>query len=195
MNRARPQPDLRCRQCESQLETLGHILGQCQATKPQRIRRHNEIRDFVVEEVTKRGNEVAVTKEPTVRLPSGGNLKPDLVIQSQERVFVVDVTVRHEDGDYLAQGRLDKLNKYSRLLPHFRQRYGAADAEVLPIVVGTRGALPRETVRCLAKLGIKDRKALLTISMIALRSSIELYHQFMDYDLAPLGRRHWRPGW
>jgi hypothetical protein len=182
MCRAKARTDPTCRQCKSPLETLGHILGQCRATKRRRIRRHDEIRDLIVDEVTKAGLGVSVTKEPLIRHPSGGNLKPDLVVQNQGRVCVVDVTVRHEDGDYLAQGHHSKLEKYSRLIPHLRTVFGATSGVVLPIVVGTMGAMPRETVKALATLGIKDRKTLLTISLIALRSSIEIYHDFMDYD-------------
>ncbi|KAG5863424.1 hypothetical protein JTB14_036555 [Gonioctena quinquepunctata] len=142
MNRAVPVPNLNCCQCDTQLETLGHILGQCRYTKPSRIRRHNEIRDLIVAESTKQGPTVAVMVEPTLVAPCGGNLKPDLVIQSQGTVFVVDVTDRHEDGENLAIGRNSKIEKYSQLLPQLRQRYQATEAEVLPIVVGTRGQCP-----------------------------------------------------
>jgi hypothetical protein len=38
-------------------------------------------------------------REPTITDPEGGNLKPDLVVKNQEVVFVVDITVRHEDED------------------------------------------------------------------------------------------------
>ncbi|KAG5875374.1 hypothetical protein JTB14_016644 [Gonioctena quinquepunctata] len=169
MNRAVPVPNLICRQCGTQLETLGHIL-----------------------ESTKQGPAVAVTVEPTLVAPRGGNLKPDLVIKSQERVFVVDITVRHEDGNGLATERNSEIEKYSQLLPQLRQRYQTAEAEVLPIVVETRGAMPRESTRCLAKLGLNSKSILKTISLIAVRSSIEIYHDFMDYN-APLRQRNWRP--
>ncbi|KAG5861169.1 hypothetical protein JTB14_032410 [Gonioctena quinquepunctata] len=192
MNRAVLVPNLNCRQCDNQLVTLGHILGQCRYTNPSRIRRHDEIRDLIVAESTKQGPTVAVTVEPTLVAPRGGNLKPDLVIQNRGRVFVVDVTVHYEDGDGLAVGRNLKINKYSQLLPQLRQRYQAAEAEVLPIVVGTRGAMPRESTMCLAKLGYKSKSILKTISLIALCSSIEIYHYFMDYN-APLRQRDWRP--
>lgn len=112
-------------------------------------------------------------------------------MKNRERVQVVDITVRHEDGDLLAQGQNEKIEKYSRLIPYLRERMGATHGEVLPIVVGSRGAMPRETVKSLATLGIKDRKTLLTISLIALRNSLELYHEFMDYD-APRQRRQYR---
>lgn len=182
LQRAGLVADVRCRKCKAQPEMLTHILGQCTVMKKHTIRRHDEIKDFLIGKITQKDKEVAVTREPVFTMPSGGNLKPNLVIQNQKGVQVVDVTIRHEDNDYLAQGHKDKQNKYSRLLPHLRHELGAVSAEVLPIVVGTRGAMPKETVRNLAKLNITDRQTLITISMIALRNSIEQYHMFMDYD-------------
>lgn len=189
MSRAGPVADIKCRKCKAQPETLGHILGQCTVMKEFTIRRHNEILDLIIDKVVSRDKEAAVTRETTYKMPSGGNLKPDLVIQSRKGIQVVDVTVRHEDNDYLAQGHKDKTDKYSRLLPHLQRELGANAAEVLPIVVGTRGAMPKETVRNLAKMNIADRKTLITISLIALRNSIEQYHMFMDYDATAHRRR------
>lgn len=195
LNRAAPQPDLQCRQCKSRLETLGHILGECTSTKLRRIRRHDEISELVMQKLTKQRQRVAIVDEPMIRHPQAGNLKPDLVVKSQEGVYVVDVTVRHEDGDSLALGHLDKVNKYNQLLPVLQERLRVTSGEVLPIVVGTRGAMPKETVKSLAKLGIKDKPTLVTISMIALRCSIEIFHDFMDYDRPPRGRQlQMRPG-
>jgi hypothetical protein len=167
-----------CRKCRAQPETLGHILGPCTSTKSQRIRRHDEIKDLILDKVNKTVADATITRKPTIELPNGGKLKPDMVIKNHEGVFVVDVTVRHEDGDYLAKGRLIKREKYAPLLPILRERVATTSAEVLPVV-------PAESVEALRRIGIKDRKTLLTISLIALRSSIELYHAFMDYDRAP----------
>jgi hypothetical protein len=111
-----------CRRCGAQHDTLGHILGLCTSTKVQRIDRHDEIKNLIADEATKKDKETAVTLEPTIRTPASGNLKPDLVVQSQGRVFVVDVTVLHEDGNLLAQGRQAKLEKYEPLLPTFQEQ-------------------------------------------------------------------------
>ena len=159
MCRTKARTDPTCRHCSAPLQTLGRILGQCRATKRRRIRRHDEIRDLIVDEVTKAGLGVSVTKEPLIRHPSGGNLKPEMVLQNHGRVFVVDVIVRHEDGDNLYEGRRSKLEKYSRLIQHLRIVFGATSEVVLPIVVG---AMPRETVKALDTLGIDDRRMLLT---------------------------------
>jgi hypothetical protein len=126
-----------------------------------------------------------VTREPSLRSPEGGNLKPDLVVKNQEGVFVVDVTIRHEDGANLQMGRRSKMEKYAPLLLNLRERFDMENGEVLPIVVGTRGALPRQTIAALDKLGIHGRNDLLTISLISLHRSIELYNNFMEYN-APL---------
>jgi hypothetical protein len=64
--------------------------------------------------------------------------------------------------------------------------FGAERGEVLPIVVGTRGAMPKNTIRALRKLGITSAGHLRTIFLMALQSSIEIYHAFIDYDGALL---------
>jgi hypothetical protein len=180
LNRAVPQRSLLCRKCHLHKETLAHILGNCIHTKGPRIKRHNEIRDLI-ESSLQEMEAVEVTKEPDLTLPTGEKLKPDLVIKNREGVFVVDVTVRHEDGDYLARARDEKIDKYRDLLPQL-QESSELRSEVLPIVVGTRGAMPPDTVRCLEALNLKTKARLKTISLIALRSSLEIYHAFLDYD-------------
>ncbi|XP_071577669.1 uncharacterized protein [Temnothorax nylanderi] len=173
-----------CRKCKAQPETLGHILGQCTYTKSGRIKRHNDNRDCIERHVLgQRG--MAVTKEARLQDPHLRNLQPDLIIQYRERVFVVDITVCHEDGDLLDRGRRDKLAKYASLVAPLKAQLGAKDCTILPIVIGTRGAIPRNTVTCLHELQIRDRGSLRTLTLQALRSSVELFHMFMDYN-APL---------
>ncbi|KAG7196443.1 hypothetical protein KM043_018829, partial [Ampulex compressa] len=133
MNRATPQLDTKCRKCKTLPETLAHVIGQCTYTKAARIRRHDSIVNLVMAEVHSKDKEAVVMKEPKIKI-NEGVLKPDLVVKSLGRVFVVDVTVRHEDGDYLDNGRREKIDKYSPLLPHIQKEMGASCGEVLPIV-------------------------------------------------------------
>ncbi|KAL0098553.1 hypothetical protein PUN28_020509 [Cardiocondyla obscurior] len=170
LNRAIPQRD------------LTYILGQCLHTKSARIRRHNEIRDYIENTVSSKDKTATLTKEPLIALANGDKLQPDLVIQNQKGVFVVDVTVRHEDGAYLAKAKQEKEEKYQPIMPWIKQQFEAASGETIAIVVGTRGAMPKNTIKALATIGIKQANELKTISLIALRSSIEMYHAFVDYD-------------
>lgn len=69
---------------------------------------------------------------------------------------MVDVTVRHEDGDYLRAGMRSKIEKYSLLLPDFQKRFNCEKGEVLPIVIGTRGAIPKNTILALEKKTLRN---------------------------------------
>ena len=156
---------------------VGHILGKCRYTKDKRISRHNEIVDLLQKSLVKKHT---VLKEPELR-HGGQRLKPDLVVKTNMGgVIVLDVTVRYEHRSSLVDGAEEKRRKYSCLLPQFERELGRGQiAEVIPIVVGSRGAIPSITREALQRLGFgkKDR---LTISMIALRSSIEMANAFMD---------------
>ena len=108
LNRTIPQKELNCRKCKTCRETLAHILGQCIHTKQSRIRRHNEIRDYIEKVVLEKDMASIVSKEPLIPLAEGGNLKPDLFVKNRIGVFVVDVTVRHEDGNSLLKAKQER---------------------------------------------------------------------------------------
>ncbi|KAH0944389.1 hypothetical protein HN011_001680 [Eciton burchellii] len=150
----------------------------CLHTKNKRIRRHDEIKNFIADRLPRR---FSTFIEPAVNV--GGELKkPDLVIKDQERLMVVDVTVRYENRTSLADAHREKARKYRQTAEYIKQRLGCSKAEILPIVVGCRGAMPRSTMENLSKLGIRGND-LITISMSALRSSIEIANAFIDYGI------------
>jgi len=66
--------------------------------KPHRIRRHDEIRDFISEKLATMKEVIKNIEEALIPIPTG-NLKPDLVVVNQGRVHVVNVTVRMEICD------------------------------------------------------------------------------------------------
>lgn len=184
LRRANQQISTQCRRCNAELETLGHILGICTHTKPQRIRRHDDkntedmkIKNFLAEKLVKN---CTVFKEPTVRVNSEMK-KPDPVIKDQEKLIVVDVTVRYEDRSNLRDAFREKENKYKETAEYIKSKIGCSSAEVLPIVVGSRGAIPAKTRANLKKLRF-NKQEMITISMIALRSSLEIANAFIDYD-------------
>jgi hypothetical protein len=78
--------------------------------------------------------------------------------------------------------------KYMPLLPELKN-FDTESADILPIVFGTREAMPEFTIKNLAILGIKEINYLKTISLTFFRCSIQIYNNFMDYNIAPLCRR------
>ncbi len=185
LSRVRRNADVKCRKATCGLpETLGHILGQCLENKSERMDRHDEIKNFIAQRMLEtRGTEVMT--EERLKLQNGEVRQPDLIVKNQKGVFVVDVTVRLENGSYLQDAAKSKLERYQPTLPQIRQIFSAQKAQVVPIVVGARGALPKMTQKGLAMLGIKSRSDLQTIALMALRASIEIYHRFLDYDKRP----------
>jgi len=98
-------------------------------------------------------------------------------------VQVIDVTVRHEDIGYLEEDHNSNIRKYKPLIPTLAKQLRQKPSRVLPIVIGTRGALPKSTILSLEDLGITDRGSLITLNLLALRNSIEIYHAFIEYDI------------
>jgi hypothetical protein len=122
-----------------------------------------------------------VIKEELFQTP-GGTVKPDLVIIDVGRVHVADVTVRHEDIGYLQGGHLEKVTKYSPLLQQLAEQFTVTPGRVLPIIIRPRGALPKSTISSITDLSIFNKDLIITISLISLRSSIQIYNSFLDYD-------------
>jgi hypothetical protein len=181
LHTAIPQATTKCRKCKTCVETLAHVLGQCMHTKKQRIHRHDEIRDLISKKLATNGKNYKVIEEAAIETPLGTR-KPDLVVIKRGRALVIDITVRHESTGYLEEGRASKIRKYTPLLPLLAKQLKVQPGRVLPIVIGTRGAIPKATIASLEELDITDRNTYTTLALLALRNSIEIYHAFMDYS-------------
>lgn len=177
LSKTKPNAIITCRKCSLQAETLGHILGICTYTKPARIKRHNDIRDYLANKISKTKT---VFIEPTVN-ENGELKKPDLVIKNKEKIQVIDVTIRYEDKNYLKIAAEEKIEKYKTTAELLQNTMKAKTSEVLPVVIGSRGTIPKDTKLNLKKLGF-NQKDMLTISLMTLRSSIEIANAFIDYD-------------
>jgi hypothetical protein len=97
-----------------------------------------------------------VTREQLFSVQEG-KLKPDLVID-EERSITVDVTVRFRSGDALARGAAEKLAMYRYLANYLMSQGTVREAHVLQIVVGSRGAIPRNTLTSLTTLGLDGKR-------------------------------------
>jgi len=106
-----------------------------------------------------------------------GTLKPDLVVVNEERVHVIDVTVRHEDMGYLDEGHNSQNGKYMPLLPILAvlaEQLNMEPDRVLLVAVGTRGSIPNSTLSSLKDLNITDRGSFTTLALLTLRNSVEM---------------------
>jgi hypothetical protein len=153
--------------------------------KPRIINRHDSIKTFISTKIAHQKG-IKVIEEKSIATPNG-TLKPDLIVIDQQWVHVVDVTIRHEDVGYLQQGYNEKISKYTPLLPLLAEEHKLNPGRVLPVVIGARGAIPKSTIESLEVLGITDYGSLITLALMSLRSSIEIYHAFLDYNRVGIG--------
>lgn len=75
----------------------------------------------------------------------------------------------------------EKVGKYAALLPVVQRQLQATRGEVIPVVLGARGALPAATVTSLKRMGVSDRKTLLDFTLTMLRTSIDIGRAHLDY--------------
>jgi hypothetical protein len=142
--------------------------------------RHDEIRNFISTKLPTNTQNFQLIEEAAVATQSG-TLIPDLIVINRRRVHVIDITVHHEGTGYL-EGRDNKIRKYTPLLPHLAKQLQAEPGSVLPILVGTRGAIPKATIASLQDLYIADNGSYITLALLALRNSTEIYHNFTEYN-------------
>lgn len=101
-----------------------------------------------------------------------GNLyKPDLIIKNEERILVVDVTVRYENRDYLLNADKEKIDKYLPCLKQLKSIYGLKEGAIIPVVFGSRGVITTRTKEFLYELGLNNNK-IKTIIMNVFENSI-----------------------
>ncbi|XP_052824441.1 uncharacterized protein LOC128248073 [Octopus bimaculoides] len=145
--------DPTCPRCRLGAETISHVSGVCVALKAPRLARHNKVCNLVVKEAVAHGWSVSV--EPSYII-GGSRLILDLVFSCPDKVVVIDVTVRLEQGDALKEASLEKVHKYRPLVQMLLQDLDRL-VEVHGLPIGACGAWCRPASVALDTLGIRDR--------------------------------------
>ncbi len=158
--------DKTCRRCQGAPETLNHILNNCGPHKRDVIKRHNDIRKHLTEQVP---SHMAVAEEQRF-----ANAQPDLVIMdyTSKRTFIVDIKVSSECDMHFSQNASLNMEKYNGLRRHFEAQGHAA--HIITFQLGCLGSLSNEASLFIYKLLRNNKKARSTIrslSSIALHSS------------------------
>lgn len=96
---------------------------------------------------------------------------------------MIDVTVRDENKEIrtrdISKAEKDKVDKYLPCLNYLKEKFNFGGGEVLPVVLGSRGAITSNTERILKRMGINNRD-IKTIIMNVLRSCIEMCNMSLD---------------
>lgn len=164
-------------------ESLGHILQRCHRSDFKRIKRHNNIVQFLASRLRKLKWDVRV--EPTIRTSQGRRF-PDLVLSSKEQVVVLDVqVVGLRIG--LSEAHHQKVAKYS--LPEVIDQVRgsrATDPLVSSVTLSYRGVWAAESAAVLTDLGL-NRQDLKVITIKTLQGGLVCFrtHQRMTTVVFP----------
>lgn len=157
--RGKAAKDKRCRRCGYKLETLPHVLCNCNPAMVHITKRHNAVLDRITKGIP-------LTDDREMRINrkvegSSSNDRPDIVIldKKDRTATVVDVAVPFENGpNSLVQAREHKISKYE----HIRQELEAQGYKTTmgAIIVGALGTWPNENDAVLTALGIGSSYAI-----------------------------------
>jgi hypothetical protein len=122
-----------CRICNSNPETLPHVLCHCPTNLVDIRERHNAVLSRLSKAI--RFGNVSIDKQ----IPDlDDECRPDIVIEENNEVSVIDVVCPFENGhDALTNAENRKVEKYRHLIHHFHQR--GKVCRVFGFVVGALG--------------------------------------------------------
>ena len=174
-------PDRSCRRCNSEQETLAHVLNHCPTHVGLLRKRHNNI-------LARLSNAIPVWRGKQFKEQGvpGDNLglKPDLVIldDTKKEAFVIDVTMPFEGNGSFAEARQAKERKYGHLKALLNAK-GYNRVEVDAFIVGPLGSWDPANDPVLHKLCISRRYAILFRKLCcteALKGSFGIWKAFTE---------------
>lgn len=169
-----------CRHCE-EAETLPHVLCHCRPDLVHIRSRHNQLVSRLTT-ATRFGN---ITTDRAIQ-ESGLPLRPDIVIEEEDRTLIIDVTCPFDNGpDALEEAARAKISKYEPLKTHFVNL--GKQCEILPFVVGALGSWYPPNEHLLNRLGMTRRYKTLFRKLCcadAIQGSCNIYRLHMGWDVA-----------
>ena len=109
--------DMCCDKCGStKVATLGHISQTCPKTHGLRVKRHDVVVGQIQKALLKNTAVVEVLTEPILKPYGKKTLKPDLVILTERKLYILDVQVTSDSGikSCLESTKLRKTEKYDK---------------------------------------------------------------------------------
>ena len=171
--------DPACRRCAVHPETLPHVICHCKPHMVQIRDRHNSI----VKRLTNSIRFGKITTDRTVE-QSNLRLRPDIVVEEDNRVLIIDVTCPFDnDDDALSKAAVAKVNKYEPLKVFLESK--GKSCGIYPFVVGALGSWYKQNEILLKKLGMTRRYKSLFRKLCctdAIQGSNDIYRLHLGCD-------------
>ena len=168
----RSQDGTLCRRCRREKETLAHVLGFCPYGQLLRNSRHHKIRSLIADEL--RMKNFHVHEEVHGLASTGSTRRIDIIAYepNSKKGYIIDPTVRFEH--HVGQPddiNVEKQNTYTPTIPFYLKKYNLEDLEVIGLMVGARGTIPKFFASFWKRFGL-PMKNLCPVIVAALRGSI-----------------------
>jgi hypothetical protein len=165
-----------CRKCGDASETLPHILNHCEPSMTKIRERHNSIVSRLANAI--KSGDVRIDKQvPGI----DDECRPDIVIQNDDEVLIIDVTCPFENGENaLAEADFNKVAKYDHVKRHY-QSLGKR-CSVHGFVIGSLGTWHPDNEAVLSKLMMtKSYKSLFRklCCTDVIKGSADIYYNHM----------------
>ncbi|KAJ4428860.1 hypothetical protein ANN_25853 [Periplaneta americana] len=134
----------RCRHGCPETETLAHFQGQCNRGLLLRNARHHHVRSLIATAIRKKS--WTVEEEVFCLATNGSSRRIDIIEYSQttKKGYTIDPTIRIETGNSQPEDvNKEKINIYLPTVDHFKAKYQLEDIEVIGLVIGARGVIPK----------------------------------------------------
>ncbi|KAJ4446098.1 hypothetical protein ANN_12790 [Periplaneta americana] len=169
-----------CCRCVSQIETLGHVLGACPFSETLRNSRHHRIRSMIAEALRKKG--LTVHEEVHGISQEGSCRRIDMLAipPGSTSPYIIDPTVRFEAQEQQpAEVHSEKCRIYEPTVPFYLEKYHLTSIEVVGLMVGARGTIPRLFASFCKKFQLNN-DFIRDVSLAAIRGSLVIlkYHLY-----------------
>eukprot|EP00795_Rhopilema_esculentum_P011052 gene11052-19906_t len=180
-SRGRPARRVDC-DTYRRIETIRNIVQVCLEAWVHRIRRHDNLCNFVAGKLTRKV--YRVSQEVFVNLPNGTKMRPDLVISKDGTSDVIDITVVADNANLDSEHQ----NKVSKCVTEFVQRlHGNSAVVYTALAVNWRGPMALLSFQSITELGL-SQNYLKLVSMKAVTDGMKTY-------IAHRQGTHWRPAY
>ena len=174
----------RCRRCDTENESIQHVLGSCPYGELMRNARHNKVKHTLTSLLRGRGFDCLEEVQCTDH--HGSIRKIDILAfePGSRRAYIVDPTVRYEANDDIGHDVLvEKEQRYAgcanSLNAIFGQQHGQRDFRVFGLWVGGRGTISTQMVKFFEFFRL-DKRLLPELGEMVLSSSIRMLHHHVN---------------
>ena len=157
MSRGRPNMDTRCRNCHTnRAETLNHITQNCPAMHLPRIKRHDDVVNYLHNRIRSK-EDCQVYKEPFLNIENRNNIKPDILIITNSEVIFCDVSITGDHHNSIELAHNNKMNTYDTVAIRrfINETYPGKSFVVHPFIISSRGVFSRRNFQLLYKLSLR----------------------------------------